>query len=130
MASTIKRESHVTTPSAFMSKLDECISDLTMLSKPVEAGVDRYRYPPVNARVDALSKLQVIPAELAGELLDAIPLLSRANAGKSEFYEEASEWAASRGPAVLAELKQAYQRAVTPVGRRSRTMSMARSALA
>jgi hypothetical protein len=110
MASAIKH-SLVTTPSAFMSKLDERISDLTTLSKAVRAGADRYRYPPVNALVDALREAQVIPAELAGELLDAIPLLSRAIAGKSEFCEEASEWAASRGSAVLAELRQTYQRA-------------------
>jgi hypothetical protein len=103
------------TPSAFMSELDERTSDLTTLSKAVRAGADRHRYPPVNALVDALREAEVIPAELAGELLDAIPLLSRAIAGKSDFYEEATEWAARRGPVVLAELKQTYQRAIAPM---------------
>jgi hypothetical protein len=112
MASAIKRDPLVTTPSAFMLELEQRISELTMLSKAVRADVDRNRFPPVNACVEALREAQVIPAELAGKLFEAIPLLSRAIAGKSEFYEEASKWTVSHGPAVLAELKQTYQRAI------------------
>jgi hypothetical protein len=113
MPSLIERAPLTPTPSTFMFDLNERIDDLTTLSMAISARADRFIYPPVNALVSALKKAEVIPAELAGELLDAIPLLSRAIAGKSDFYDEAAEWAASRGPAVLAGLKETYQQAVT-----------------
>jgi hypothetical protein len=107
-----KRDCEPLTPAVFMSELDERLADLTLLPVAIRDSVDRLHYPPVNALVSALKESRIISAELAEELLDAIPLLSRAIAGKSEFNEEAHEWAASHGRAVLAALKETYQRTI------------------
>lgn len=97
---------------AFMSDLHDEIEMLEMLSKAISAGACRFNFPPVNLLVRNLRDANIIPPDLAGELLDAIPLLSRAAAGKSEFYEEAAEWVTSRGLGTLVGLKEVYRRAI------------------